>query len=603
MQFFSRFPVRHYFICLFFVLSALFIAFTAVIYRHYSNAQQINNWIVHNYEVARQSRRILMDVVNMETGVRGYLLTGKTSFLEPYDVSAGAIQTQIDTLRSFTREEGATQQKIEVWLKKIDAFTALLAKQIEEVLTNGAQSIASNELDAQKKQMDDIRVLIESQIADRVNEVQKHVHESTRQQTNFRIALFAGAALTITGMLLAIAAINTLLNRNHLIEKEKSEAEERMMTVMSGVNDGLFDFNVLENSIYYSPTFKNMLGYNDEELPNTPAGSHRYIHPDDLQQSLDIYRKYQSGEIATYSNIFRMRHKEERWVWILSRGIGLKNKKGEIVRLIGTHTDITEHKKREEALQQLNGEMETFIYITSHDLRSPLVNLKGFAKEMQEALNRTAPILKRLGPHLNADEKAAFHQSFDEDIPESLRFIERAVERMDLLTTAVLDLSRIGKREYRIEMVDVEALVTRCLDTLGYEISQKGIEVIHEKLPSLYSDALALEQVFSNILDNAVKYLDPERSGRIVISATQANGEVTFSVQDNGRGIDEGDKQKVFQFFRRARNTADIRGLGMGMTFVQATIRRLGGDIWFESEAKKGSTFYFKLPKYYIASR
>ncbi len=603
MQFFSRFPVRHYFVCLFFVVSALFIAFTAVIYRHYANAQRINDWTVHNYEVARQSRNILVDLIKMETGVRGYLLTGRKPFLEPYDVSSAEILGHVKKLRDFDPDDRVIRENTALWKRKIEAIAALFARQVAEVDKGGVKPVASADMDYQKQQVDLVRSMIEGQIADRIGEVKKQRRESDVQQEHFRITLVAGTAITLSGVLLALAAITSLLNRNAFAEKERRDAEDRMMTVMTGVNDGLYDYNIPANTIYYSPAFKSMLGYTDEEMPDTPAGSHQYIHPDDLQASLETYRQYQRGEIPAYSNIFRMRHKEERWVWILSRGIGLKNRKGEIVRLIGTHTDITEHKKREEALEQLNAEMETFIYITSHDLRSPLVNLKGFAREMQEAVNRTVPILKKLEPSLEESEKTLVREAFEEDIPESLRFIERAVEKMDLLTTAVLDLSRIGRREYRIELVDTDQVVERCVAALGYEISQKAIEVVCDPLPSLYSDAYSIEQIFGNILDNAVKYLDPARPGHITVSATQANGEIIYSVADNGRGIEEADQQKVFLFFRRARNTENIRGVGIGMTFVQATVRRLGGEIWFESEPGKGSIFYFRLPKYYVAVR
>ena len=268
-----------------------------------------------------------------------------------------------------------------------------------------------------------------------------------------------------------------------------------------------------------------------------------------------------------------------------------------MTRLIGTHTDITEQKKREERLSQLNDEMETFTYIASHDLRSPLVNLRGFARELRQAVDSIKPVTERMMGQLLEDERTILKRALEDDIPEALRFIESATQRMDTLTTAVLDLSRIGRREYSNEVVDVEAIVQKCLNALNYEISLGGTKVTCEELPVVMSDPLALEQVFSNLLDNAVKYLDPARPGEISITVRETSSDIIFAVQDNGRGIAEYDRQKVFEIFRRARNTGDVRGLGMGMAFVKATVQKLGGAIWCDSHLGSGTTFYVRLPK------
>jgi signal transduction histidine kinase len=113
----------------------------------------------------------------------------------------------------------------------------------------------------------------------------------------------------------------------------------------------------------------------------------------------------------------------------------------------------------------------------------------------------------------------------------------------------------------------------------------------------LVTDPVALEQIFSNLIDNAVKYLKPGRTGRIDIGCLETGRDYIFSVRDNGRGIEAEDGQKVFHIFRRARNTGDVRGLGLGMAFVKATLRKLNGGIWFDSTLDEGTTFFISLPK------
>ncbi|MBV8939864.1 MAG: HAMP domain-containing histidine kinase, partial [Alphaproteobacteria bacterium] len=267
-------------------------------------------------------------------------------------------------------------------------------------------------------------------------------------------------------------------------------------------------------------------------------------------------------------------------------------------RMVGTHTDITEQKEKEEQLKHLNADLESFAYIASHDLRAPLVNLRGFAGELELALKEALPLVDKAAAALKPKEQETIQTAFQKDIPESLGFIHTAVDKMDMLTTAILDLSRIGRREYRDELVDTTAVVKRCLDTLAYEIQTKKIQVTCEDLPPLLIDPLALEQIFSNILDNAVKYLDPSRPGMIRIQAKQLPGAVEFSIEDNGKGIAIVDRHKVFDIFRRAGNSSNVRGIGIGMAFVKTTLRRLGGKIWFESAPGMGATFCFTIPQH-----
>jgi signal transduction histidine kinase len=167
---------------------------------------------------------------------------------------------------------------------------------------------------------------------------------------------------------------------------------------------------------------------------------------------------------------------------------------------------------------------------------------------------------------------------------------------MNLLTSAMLDLSRIGSRKYNFETVDTDKIIKRCIDNLAFEITQKNVAVNCEELPAVTSDGLALEQVFANILDNAVKYLDPARPGSIAIHALHLPGIIQFSIQDNGRGIPDKDRDKVFDVFRRAGNTGVERGAGMGMAYVRALLRKLGGTIWYISQVNQGTTFFFTVP-------
>jgi PAS domain S-box-containing protein len=409
--------------------------------------------------------------------------------------------------------------------------------------------------------------------------------------------MLLGAMLTIACLFATNAVILRMGARGRMVEGKLKDTEERMKLALQGTNDGLFDYDVKNQQIYYSPRYKEMLGYWDEEFPDTLAASQERIHPEDYERAMETLRRYMQRELPSYVNIYRMRHKDGSYRWIMSRALGIWDEKGQLRRLVGAHTDITDQKRREEHLAALNKELESFTYIASHDLRAPLVNLKGFASEMQYSMDEVVKIVDEHAAAFEAKPKEALRKALKEDIPESLHYITSSVDKMDALTTAILDLSRIGRRVLKIEDIKVDKLVERCLHTLAYEITNQNIDVRVGALPEIKADYLALEQIFSNILDNAVKYLDPARPGIITIEGATHDNETIFTVKDNGRGIDVHDMQKVFDMFRRAGNSGGVRGSGMGMAYVKATVQRLGGRIWVESVPGQGTAFHFAIPR------
>ncbi len=597
MSLLDRIPGRHYFISILIVGTALFGTFSTVIYHQYDAEQKLNDWTFYNYEVNRQSRLLVLDLLNMETGVRGYLLSGKQGFLSPYDSALATLPLQMRHLRELMQNDPNATTQIDGWVKEIGIYQDMLASQIRMYRMRGRGAITPAMLEQQKDRMDTLRTNLEAGVNKRLDRLHDQVEASRQKSKNFLYILILGTGMAIAAMLVATAIILGLITRSQKAAKDIAIAEERFVAVMNGINDGVYDYNPQTKTVYYSPALKNMLGYTEVEFPNTIQTVNALIHPEDMAQVWETLRRYECHETVNYTNAMRLRHKDGSWRWILSRGIGFWDKDGKMTRLIGTHTDITEQKKREERLSQLNNEMETFTYIASHDLRSPLVNLRGFARELRQAIDSTKPVMERIMPTLQQEEHEILTRAFEEDIPEALKFIESATQRMDTLTTAVLDLSRIGRRQYSNEVVDVQAVVQKCLNALNYEISRGGTTVTCEELPVVMTDPLALEQIFSNLLDNAVKYLDPARPGVISVSVKQTAADIIFAVEDNGRGIAEYDRQKVFEIFRRARNTGDVRGLGMGMAFVKATVQKLGGAIWCDSHLGTGTTFYVRLPK------
>jgi signal transduction histidine kinase len=242
-----------------------------------------------------------------------------------------------------------------------------------------------------------------------------------------------------------------------------------------------------------------------------------------------------------------------------------------------------------------SSELTSFAYIISHDLRAPLINIKGFSAQLNGDLEELTALFGVAAEHLDGTQRARATQLFEQEIPEALDFINSSVLRMDRLITAVLKLSRLGHRELQVEPVPLGELVQAILKSMSHQIEARGATVCMGELPELRCDRIALEQILGNLLDNAVKYLEPGRPGRLEIFSESGAGGTVIHVRDNGRGIPREDQLRIFDIFRRV-GRQDVQGEGMGLSYVRTLIRRLHGQIWCHSEPGSGSTFTFSLP-------
>lgn len=269
-------------------------------------------------------------------------------------------------------------------------------------------------------------------------------------------------------------------------------------------------------------------------------------------------------------------------------------------------------------LRQESQDNEMFIYSVSHDLRSPLVNLQGFSKELQVSCSDLREQIDLAD--LPADERRRMVEVLDGDIDESLQFLRQAVARAGAIIDALLRISRAGRLEYRWQRVNVGRIVERALAGLAAGLAQQAHIEVHE-LPPAWGDPAALEQIFGNLIDNALRHLDPARPGRVQIGAVEpgegADGRAaptatawanahdasrisgtrtrTYYVRDNGIGIPAAYLPKLFRAFQRLHG-GESNGQGTGLALARRIAERHGGRIWVESTEGAGATFFVALP-------
>ena len=295
-------------------------------------------------------------------------------------------------------------------------------------------------------------------------------------------------------------------------------------------------------------------------------------------------------------------------IWLVRRSV-LARDEAE-TRLRDAYANLeTVVDERTADLREANNEIQRFAYIVSHDLRSPLVNIMGFTSELEEL---SGDIFRRIGglTHVPADGPPLADgevtlegpdKQLSTDFSEALGFIKSSIAKMDRLISAILNLTREGRREFVPEKIDTRELIEAIVSTLAHQSAEAQAEIHVAPLPDLVSDRLALEQIFSNLIDNAIKYLKAGAPGEIRIRGRTKLGYAIFEISDNGRGIDPKDHQRIFDLFRRA-GTQDKPGQGIGLAHVRALVRRLGGTMSVSSELNTGSTFTITLPITWNAS-
>ena len=287
----------------------------------------------------------------------------------------------------------------------------------------------------------------------------------------------------------------------------------------------------------------------------------------------------------------------EEWVvwpdgketWVSTTKVPLRNAEGQTIGIFGISRDITERKRTEQAIRQLNAdlekqvaqreaankELEAFSYSVSHDLRAPLRAIDGY----------TRILVEDYGPILDSEGKRV------------CSVISKEARRMGQLIDDLLSFSRLGRRELHYSKIDMKTLAISVFHELMKEEKVSHIDFQISKLPSAKGDSSLIRQVWTNLLSNAVKFTSKKEGAVIEVGSTVKTGEIIYYVRDNGAGFDMEYSNKLFGVFQRLHSEREFSGTGVGLAIVQRIIHRHGGRVWAEGEVEKGATFYFALPR------
>ncbi|MZP30812.1 PAS domain S-box protein [Heliobacterium undosum] len=365
-------------------------------------------------------------------------------------------------------------------------------------------------------------------------------------------------------------------------------SEERYALAVKGSNDAIWDHDLVNRQIFYSPRIYEILGYEQLSIPTDREKRKALIHPDDLplmQQAIDAHL---SGRTPHYQLEYRVKAKNGDYKWILARGQANWDESGKPVRVAGSYTDITERKQVEAELQQAkevaeaaNQAKSAFLAIMSHEIRTPMSGVIG----MTELL---------LDTELTGEQK-----KLAETIRESANLLLAIIND-------ILDFSRIEADRLTLEseIFNLSSVISSTTELLEIRARKKGLLLhcfVDPALPQyLLGDAVRLRQVLFNLLGNAIKFTEAGSIDLRVTGEMESTDFVhlRFEVRDTGYGIEPEEQKKLFQPFVRIENhlTRRLEGTGLGLAIADRLVTMMGGRLSMESERGKGSTFWFTIP-------
>ena len=368
-------------------------------------------------------------------------------------------------------------------------------------------------------------------------------------------------------------------------------SEERWQFALEGSGNGVWDWNLVTNEVFFSKRWKEMLGYNEDDTWDKYEEWTRHIHPDDVGWVTDAIQLHLSGNKSSYESEHRVICKDGNYIWVLSRGKVIKSIDGKPSRMVGTHTDITERKKIESNLHKAKAEAEVanrlksqFLANMSHEIRTPMNAVLGFAEILKDKIGDNPDLL------------------------EYLSGIQKSGKNLINLINDILDIAKIeaGRLEIIYSAVNLNSIINDIKQIFSIHTASKKLKfevTIDDHLPhSIVLDELRLRQVLFNLIGNAIKFTD-KGGVDINVRGFRKGGnkhriDLVFEVSDTGVGIAPGEIDTVFEPFKQQQGQNALRygGSGLGLSIAKRLVEMMNGSISLESKLGHGSKFTISMP-------
>jgi PAS domain S-box-containing protein len=357
--------------------------------------------------------------------------------------------------------------------------------------------------------------------------------------------------------------------------RRAEDAIERMAAIVESTDDAVVGADTAGRVTHWNPGAERLLGYPREEIIGRSI--RELVRPDHAEDQAARFAEVISGRRVARIETQYVR-RDRTVVDVRITASPLRDRDGGIVGVSAVVHDITEHKRIEAELRRSNGELERFAAVAAHDLRTPLVTLQHLARLLEPVIADGDERTRQIVGHVR---EASAH---------ACRLVEGLAEYAQ---------NAGGVRAHA--PVDLGLLVQELLTTHAPAISEVGARVTVGRLPTVLGDAGGLTRVLQNLLANALKYRG-EGPPAIAVHADHGDGEWTITVQDDGPGVAENQRERIFEIFTRGYADDDVPGSGLGLAVCQTIVEHHGGRIWVEEATGGGSAFRFTLPERLLAT-
>lgn len=377
---------------------------------------------------------------------------------------------------------------------------------------------------------------------------------------------------------------------SHRAEKLLRDSNERFELAMRATKDALYDWDIENDILLWGSGFQTLFGFEVINFEPTLRGWEENLHPNEQEQvNRSMEEALNNPSADRWLSEYRFQKANGNFATVRDKGLIIRNADGEAIRMVGAMEDITARKEHEQALIELNrqlerqkaslarsnSELEQFAYVASHDLQEPLRMVTSFLTQIEQK----------------------YGEALDERGKQYIRFAVDGGIRMREIIQDLLAYSRIKREEGEFSPCRVDAVLEDVRQLNRHSIEEKSAQLSWGKMPEVMIDKVALQQVFHNLIGNALKYQRENTAPKIAVACTESEDNWQFSVEDNGIGIEERYFERIFVIFQRLHQKGAYGGTGMGLAIVKKIIDAWGGTIHLESTPGKGSKFYFTIPK------